>query len=198
MPCVYVLFSTEDPESIRYVGRSKHDSHEKRLKVHLASARNGSKSHVHNWIRKTTNAGNQVLGITLETGLSWNKSARREVYYINKYKKQGHSLTNMSDGGEGRGIGYKLSEDARKSIGRHNHLLKKKQHEDYRKQGIIWGKDIGPKKRIPEEVVDYIRKRYNEGESLHGIARELNAKGILSGYGKKWSASSVKYVVDRY
>jgi DNA invertase Pin-like site-specific DNA recombinase len=70
-------------------------------------------------------------------------------------------------------------------------------HSDRRQRGKVWGKDIGPKKRIPQDVVDYIRKRYNEGESLHGIARELNAKGILSGYGKKWSASTIKYVLDR-
>lgn len=71
-------------------------------------------------------------------------------------------------------------------------------HSDRRQRGKVWGKDLGPKKRIPQDVVDYIRKRHGEGESLHGISRELNAKEIPSGYGKKWSASSVKYVVDRY
>lgn len=71
-------------------------------------------------------------------------------------------------------------------------------HSDRRQRGKIWGKDLGPKKSIPQDVVDYIRKRHGEGESLHGISRELNAKEIPSGYGKKWSASSVKYVVDRY
>lgn len=71
-------------------------------------------------------------------------------------------------------------------------------HLHRRSTGKVWGKDLGPKKRIPQDVVDYIRKRHGEGESLHGISRELNAKEIPSGYGKKWSASSVKYVVDRY
>jgi len=71
-------------------------------------------------------------------------------------------------------------------------------HSDRRQRGQVWGKDIGPKKRIPQEVVDYICKRHQEGASLHGIARELNAKEILSGYGNKWSAGTVKYVVDKY
>jgi site-specific DNA recombinase len=71
-------------------------------------------------------------------------------------------------------------------------------HSDRRSRGKVWGKDIGPRKRIPQEVVDYIQKRRQEGESLHGIARELNAKEILSGYGNKWSAATVKYIIDKY
>lgn len=70
-------------------------------------------------------------------------------------------------------------------------------HHDRRKQGLVWGKDLGPKKRILQETVDLIIKRREAGLSMHAIAKELNSKGILSGYGSKWTASSIKYVLDR-
>lgn len=70
-------------------------------------------------------------------------------------------------------------------------------HEDRRKQGLVWGKDLGPKKRIPDEIVLLIVERRKQGRSMHAIAKELNSKGVVSGYGGKWSASSIKYVLDR-
>lgn len=70
-------------------------------------------------------------------------------------------------------------------------------HHDRRKQGLVWGKDLGPKKRIAQETVDLIVKRRDAGLSMHAIAKELNSKGMLSGYGNKWTASSIKYVLDR-
>jgi DNA invertase Pin-like site-specific DNA recombinase len=70
-------------------------------------------------------------------------------------------------------------------------------HKDRRDQGLVWGKDLGPKKRIPDDVVLLITQLRDKGKSMHSIAKELNSKGITSGYGKKWSASSIKYVLDR-
>ena len=70
-------------------------------------------------------------------------------------------------------------------------------HKDRRDQGLVWGKDLGPKKRIPDDVVLLVIQRRAQGKSMHAIAKELNSKGIPSGYGGKWSASSVKYVLDR-
>jgi hypothetical protein len=32
---------------------------------------------------------------------------------------------------------------------------------------------------------------------MNGIARKLNAEGILAAYGGKWTASTIKYVLDR-
>ena len=70
-------------------------------------------------------------------------------------------------------------------------------HKDRRDQGLVWGKDLGPKKRIPDDVVLLVIQQRAQGKSMHAIAKELNSKGIPSGYGGKWSASSVKYVLDR-
>lgn len=68
-------------------------------------------------------------------------------------------------------------------------------HEDRRKQGLVWGKDIGPKALVSDEVVQLIFTRRSEGKSLRAIARELDAFGIKAAYGGKWTASSVNYVL---
>jgi DNA invertase Pin-like site-specific DNA recombinase len=70
-------------------------------------------------------------------------------------------------------------------------------HSYRRSTGKVWGVDLGPKKRIPEEVLDRIYSERAAGVSMNGIARLLNAEGILAAYGGKWSASTVKYVLDQ-
>ena len=70
-------------------------------------------------------------------------------------------------------------------------------HSYRRSTGKVWGVDLGPKKRIPEEVLDRIYSEKASGVSMNGIARLLNAEGILAAYGGKWSASTVKYVLDQ-
>ena len=70
-------------------------------------------------------------------------------------------------------------------------------HSYRRSSGKVWGVDPGPKKRIPEEVLNRIYSEKAAGVSMNGIARLLNAEGILAAYGGKWSASTVKYVLDQ-
>ena len=70
-------------------------------------------------------------------------------------------------------------------------------HSDRRSQGKVWGVDLGPKKRIPEEVLNRIYAEKAAGESMNGIARKLNAENVPAAYGGKWSASTIKYVLDQ-
>jgi DNA invertase Pin-like site-specific DNA recombinase len=70
-------------------------------------------------------------------------------------------------------------------------------HSDRRSRGKVWGVDLGPKKRIPEEVLHRIYSEKVAGTSMNGIARKLNAENIPAAYGGKWSASSIKYVLDQ-
>ncbi len=70
-------------------------------------------------------------------------------------------------------------------------------HSYRRSQGKVWGVDLGPKKRISEAVLDRIYTEREAGESMNGIARKLNAESIPAAYGGKWSASSIKYVLDQ-
>ena len=68
-------------------------------------------------------------------------------------------------------------------------------HEDRRKQGLVWGKDLGPKPLISDEIVQLIFMRRSAGKSLRSIANELNSTNVKAAYGGKWSASSVNYVL---
>lgn len=71
-------------------------------------------------------------------------------------------------------------------------------HSDRRSQGKVWGKDIGPKQLILDETLKTIFEEKAAGESLNGIARNLNAAGITTAYGKKWSAATIKYAIEKY
>jgi DNA invertase Pin-like site-specific DNA recombinase len=70
-------------------------------------------------------------------------------------------------------------------------------HSYRRSTGKVWGVDLGPKKRIPQDVLDRIYAEREAGTSMNGTARKLNAEGISAAYGGKWSASSIKYVLDK-
>lgn len=98
MACVYILYSDEFPTHPRYVGVSKYDSPEKRLKLHIYESNRGTKRPVYNWMRKVEN---KVFASTLATKLSWSAACQLEVDTISEYRKAGHKLLNLTSGGEG-------------------------------------------------------------------------------------------------
>ena len=69
-------------------------------------------------------------------------------------------------------------------------------HKDRRDRGLVWGKDLGPKQRIPEELRQRIKADRERGLSLRAIARGLDAEGIKSAYGGSWTASTINYVLN--
>ena len=69
-------------------------------------------------------------------------------------------------------------------------------HKDRRDRGLVWGKDLGPKQRIPEELRQRIKADRERGLSLREIARALDAEGIKTAYGGKWTASTINYVLN--
>jgi len=70
-------------------------------------------------------------------------------------------------------------------------------HKYRRDNGKVWGKDLGPKQRISDEIRFRIFQLKSSGVSLHGIARLLNLEKIPTAYGGLWTASTIKYVLDR-
>ena len=69
-------------------------------------------------------------------------------------------------------------------------------HKDRRDRGLVWGKDLGPKQRIPEELRQRIKADRERGLSLSEIARALDAEDIKTAYGGKWTASTINYVLN--
>lgn len=69
-------------------------------------------------------------------------------------------------------------------------------HRERRDQGLIWGKDIGPRKRVTKEIEDRVLLERNKGASLRQIASTFNKEGIPTVLGKLWTASTVKHVIN--
>ena len=70
-------------------------------------------------------------------------------------------------------------------------------HKHRRDSGQVWGVDLGPKQLISDEIRSRIVAEREKGLSLRVIANMLQAEGIPTAYGGKWSASSIKYVLDQ-
>ena len=69
-------------------------------------------------------------------------------------------------------------------------------HKDRRERGVVWGKDMGPKNKTPEEIKSRIFSERSRGRSYRQIADGLNADGVLSQNGGKWYATTIKNIVD--
>jgi site-specific DNA recombinase len=74
-------------------------------------------------------------------------------------------------------------------------LRSKDVHEDRRKNGKVWGVDIGPKSPIDEAVRLRIYSERAAGVSYRLIAESLNRDEIPTAYkGDKWYASTVRNI----
>lgn len=101
MACVYILSSSLDPDTVRYVGRSNKDDGDKRLIRHLAETRHGGDSHKCRWIRKVESDGGEIVATVLESRLTWEESGVGEIWFIAHYRSLGCDLTNFTAGGGG-------------------------------------------------------------------------------------------------
>lgn len=94
----YTIYKLIDPISneIRYIGLTFNDL-KQRLKSHYYE---NSKSHKSNWIQQLKSRGLKPLIESIEDNiLSYAEVCEREIYWIEKYKLEGHPLTNMATGG---------------------------------------------------------------------------------------------------
>lgn len=69
-------------------------------------------------------------------------------------------------------------------------------HKDRREQGIVWGKDMGPRPMYPPMVREQLLVRRNRGWSYQQIADTLNNDGIVAPRGGTWYASSVRNAIN--
>jgi DNA invertase Pin-like site-specific DNA recombinase len=69
-------------------------------------------------------------------------------------------------------------------------------HKDRRDRGVVWGVDMGPKNKTPEEVKQRIALQRVAGLSFRQIADGLNADEIPTQNGRKWHPTTVKNIVD--
>lgn len=71
-------------------------------------------------------------------------------------------------------------------------------HKDRRARGVVWGVDMGPMNKTPDEVKSRIFKERKAGKSFKAIADSLNSDGIPTQNNKSWYATTVKNIFDNY
>jgi DNA invertase Pin-like site-specific DNA recombinase len=65
-------------------------------------------------------------------------------------------------------------------------------HEDRRKRGVVWGVDMGPMNKTPEEVRQRVTSERALGISYQKIADGLNRDQVPTQNGRKWYPTTVK------
>ena len=108
----YTIYKLIDPISneIRYIRLTFNDLNQ-RLKSHCSEK---SKSHKSNWIQQLKSKGLKPIIESIEDNiLSYDAVCYREIYWIEKYKSEGHPLTNMASGGNKN---KKMSDETRKKM----------------------------------------------------------------------------------
>jgi len=70
-------------------------------------------------------------------------------------------------------------------------------HKDRRDSGLVWGKDLGPKVEVSEEVEELIYEYHDRGLGLREIARKLDSKNINPPRGSVWSHVTISRIIKR-
>jgi DNA invertase Pin-like site-specific DNA recombinase len=69
-------------------------------------------------------------------------------------------------------------------------------HKDRRQRGIVWGVDMGPMNKTPQEVKDRIVLERSKGVSFRKIADGLNRDAIPTQNQRLWYPTTVKNLLD--
>jgi predicted DNA-binding protein YlxM (UPF0122 family) len=93
------IYALIDPNTgnIRYIGKSNNPV--KRLSGHIAGCKK-SPTHKNNWITSLLKE-NKKPSLKIIDEVPINEWQMWEIFYIEKYRKEGFELTNLSDGGSG-------------------------------------------------------------------------------------------------
>jgi site-specific DNA recombinase len=69
-------------------------------------------------------------------------------------------------------------------------------HKDRRIRGIVWGVDMGPMNKTPEDIKNRIIFEKSSGASYRQIANGLNLDQIPTQNGRQWYPTTVKNLYD--
>lgn len=70
-------------------------------------------------------------------------------------------------------------------------------HKDRRARGIVWGVDMGPKNKTPEEIKQRVLSERASGASYKTIADGLNRDEIPTQNLRKWYPTTVKNLLEQ-
>lgn len=96
---IYTLSSSEDPDNIRYIGKT--NDLDDRLRRHTGKYYLENEiTHKNNWIKSEMKKGNEILIKSIEK-VNENNWQEREIFWIEEMTNRGFKLTNSTIGGEG-------------------------------------------------------------------------------------------------
>jgi hypothetical protein len=107
---IYGIYDPNNPELIRYIGKTK-KSIKERLSKHIYLSKKGVNRPLNLWIKKLleNNIIPEIVEIERTDVENW---CDREIYWISHYRNK-NKLLNLSDGG-GSNLNYSPSNDTRK------------------------------------------------------------------------------------
>jgi DNA invertase Pin-like site-specific DNA recombinase len=69
-------------------------------------------------------------------------------------------------------------------------------HKDRRARGVVWGVDMGPRNKTPEEIKQRVISERASGASYKTIADGLNRDGIPTQNQRKWYPTTVRNLLE--
>ena len=69
-------------------------------------------------------------------------------------------------------------------------------HKDRRERGVVWGRDMGPKNKTPEDIKQRILFERASGASYRQIAAGLNRDEVPTQNGRQWYPTTVWNLVN--
>lgn len=192
---IYTLSSSENPDYIRYVGKSK--DLKDRLRRHTGKyCLNKEDNYKNRWIKSELEKGNKILINELEI-VNEDDWQEREKYWITKFKNDGFKLTNSTKGGDGLILNGDIIDKRNKKRIENNLNRKSDEIEFYnvRKIENIWYGD-----RICIGCLKTITHLSTKGlNQLIYLLRKMNNKKCLScrSTGRKLSQETKDKISNR-
>lgn len=69
-------------------------------------------------------------------------------------------------------------------------------HKDRRARGVVWGVDMGPRNKTPEEIKERVKSERAAGASYQQIADGLNNDGVPTQNQRKWYPATVRNLLQ--
>lgn len=69
-------------------------------------------------------------------------------------------------------------------------------HKDRRNRGVVWGVDMGPRNKTPEDIKQRVRSERAAGASYQQIADGLNNDGVPTQNLRKWYPTTVRNLLE--
>lgn len=170
---IYGIYDPNNPDIIRYVGKTKKDMRV-RLREHIYLSKKEIKRPINLWIKKLLDNGitPEIVELEKTNDTEW---CDREIYWVSYYRKE-NNLLNLSDGG-GSNLNYSPSEETRKKISEGNKG----------KIGYWRGKKMTEEHKLKIRIGGLGKKRSEETKK--NISNSLLGKKLSESHIKKLSES---------